>query len=281
MRIMARSTCLVAAAATAVLGIAQAPALAAPSVTTPTISISAKSGLKPVTGDVFVVFRAGSFAHAQIKGSVTGATSGEVLQLFARQFPFRKAAVKLGSPVTLTGPSTPYSFNVTPTLATHYQVKLFTDMSETMLVAKSAVQVVFVAARGHFSGLRTCNRRGQRPVCHQRVHLTVTVPPSTLRTERHKPWHLYFGLKLSRSGQPSPPKRLNLGGGHARVVSVRKLNSQQYAVTMTFSFRIGNDGYFFAINACQRDTEPKDGLNLPGHHSCGNKSISSRIRYLG
>jgi len=59
-----------------VLGIAQAPALGAPNVTTPTISIAAKSGLKPVTGDVFVVFRAGSLASAQIKGSATTATNG-------------------------------------------------------------------------------------------------------------------------------------------------------------------------------------------------------------
>ncbi len=273
---------LTAAAVAAVAGIAQAPALAAPA-TTATISISAKSALKPVTGDVLVVFRAGKFATAQIKGSVTGATSGQVLQLFAKQFPFKKAPVALGSPVTLnpTSSSTPYSFQVTPTLATHYRVELFTDTTETTLVAQSAVQVVFVAARGHVGGFRSCNRRGQRPVCHQRIHFTLTVPASTLRTERHKTWHLYFGLKLSRTGIPSRPKTLKLNGGHARVVSTKKLNSQQYAMTMTLSFRVGNDGYFFLVNACQKDTESVDGLNLPGHHSCGNRFISSKLPYLG
>lgn len=273
---------LTAAAVAAVAGIAQAPALAAPA-TTATISISAKSALKPVTGDVLVVFRAGKFATAQIKGSVTGATSGQVLQLFAKQFPFKKAAVKLDAPVTLnpTSSSTPYSFQVTPTLATHYRVELFTDTTETTLVAQSAVQVVFVAARGHVGGFRSCNRRGQRPVCHQRIHFTLTVPASTLRTERHKTWHLYFGLKLSRTGIPSRPKTLKLNGGHARVVSTKKLNSQQYAMTMTLSFRVGNDGYFFLVNACQKDTESVDGLNLPGHHSCGNRFISSKLPYLG
>ncbi len=77
------------------------------------------------------------------------------------------------------------------------------------------------------------------------------MPPSTLRTERHKPWHLY------------------------------KLNSQQCAVTMTFSFRIGNAGYFFAISACQTGTESTDGLNLPGRRGCGNRFISSKVRYPG
>ena len=203
MRSIGKRTWLVAAAATTVLGIAQAPALAAPSVTTPTISISAKSALKPVTGDVFVVFRGGSLSHAQIKGSVTGAASGEVLQLFAQQFPYKKAAVKLDSPVTLTGASTPYwSAASDPRHALPGRAVFTGRRGETMLVAKSAFQKVFVAARGHWSKARSCNRRGQRPVCHQRFHLTVTVPPSTLRTERPKPWFLYFGLKLKRTGEP-------------------------------------------------------------------------------
>jgi hypothetical protein len=272
---------LIAAAAVAsVAGLAQAPALGAPT-TTATISISAKSALKPVTGDVFVVFNAGKFSNAHIKGSVTGATSGQVLQLFAQQFPFKKTAAKLGSPVTLSGASMRYSFLVTPTLATRYHVELFTDSSETTRVAKSAGQIVYVTSAGRFTGIKSCNRRGQRPVCHQRIHVTVTVPPSTMRTERPKAWHLYFGLKLRRIGIPSRPKTLKLNGGHARVVSKKKLNSQQYAITFTLSFRVGNDGYFFVFNACQKDTESTDGLNLPGHHSCGNRFISSRLPYLG
>ena len=55
-----------------------------------------------------------------------------------------------------------------------------------------------------------------------------------------------------------------------------------YAVTIKFTFRIGNRGYFYEFNACQPDTEAKDGLNLPGHHGCGTlKEISSKRPYLG
>jgi len=268
------------ASVAAVVGAVQAPAVAAPT-TTASITISAKSAIKPVTGNVFVVFRARTLSHAQIKGSVSGGASGQVLQLFAQQFPFKKAPVKLDSPVTLSGASTPYSFPVTPTLATHYQVELFTDASETTLVAKSAIRTVYVVGHGHLVGFKSCNRRGQRPVCHQRLTVTVTVPPSTLRTERPKAWHLYFGLKLRRTGVPSRPKTLKLGGGHARVVSKKKLNSLQYSMTYTLSFRVGNEGYFFVTVPCQRDSESTDGLNLPGHHGCGNTFISSRIPYLG
>src|SRR5262245_31655745 len=271
---------LTAASVAAIAGAVQAPAMAAPS-TTAAISISAQSALKPITGKVLVVFRAGNFANANIKGSVTGATSGQVLQLFGQKFPFNKAPMKLGSPVTLTGASMNYSFKVTPTLATHYRVELFTDSSEQTPVTQSGVQNVYVAARGVFSGIRSCNRPGQRPVCHQRIHITVTVPPSALGTERHKAWHPYFGLTLRSSGTPPRPKTLKLNGGHAHVVGTRKLNSQQYRVTITYSFRIGNNAAFFVVTACQRDTEATDGLNLPGHHGCGDKVISSRVRYLG
>jgi hypothetical protein len=272
---------LAAAAVASVAGIGQVPALAAPT-TTATISIAAKSASKPVTHDVFVVFRARSLSNAHIKGSVTGATSGQVLQLFAQQFPFKKAPVALGSPVTLASTSMPYSFGVTPTLATRYHVDLFTDASETTMVATSAIRIVYVTSSGHWSRVQSCNRRGQRPVCHQRLHLKLTVPPATLRAEQRKRFHLYFGLKLDRSGRaPGPPKRLKLGAGHGHIVSVKKLNAAQYLATMTFSFRVGNAGYYFLVGACQKDTESTDGLNLPGHHGCGDRFISSKIPYLG
>src|SRR5215813_13584620 len=111
MRIIGSRSCLVAVAAVAALGLSQAPALGAPDAA-PTITISAKSGIKPVTGDVFVVFKAGSLSNATIKGTVASATSGQVLQLFAQKFPFKKAPTRLGAPITLSGTSAPYSFSV-------------------------------------------------------------------------------------------------------------------------------------------------------------------------
>src|SRR5262249_49480565 len=133
MRIIGSRSWLVAIAAAAALSISQAPALGAPDAV-PTISISAKAKIKPITRDVLVVFKGGSFANATIKGTVASATSGQVLQLFAQKFPFKKAPAKLGSPITLSGTSAPYSFSVTPTLHTRYQVKLFTDVGEMTLV---------------------------------------------------------------------------------------------------------------------------------------------------
>jgi hypothetical protein len=65
------------------------------------------------------------------------------------------------------------------------------------------------------------------------------------------------------------------------VVSTRRLNGHEYAVTWTYTFFIGNNAFNWLFNLCQRDVEAKDGLNLPGHHSCGNKTIPSNIPYLG
>jgi hypothetical protein len=248
-----------------------------------TISIGAKSLLPRVTGDVWVMYQNGAHANAKISGAVTGTTSGEVLRLYAQQFPYKKKPGPLGQPVTMpTGTSTPYSFKVTPTLATRYKVELFADSHAPNPLASSATTTVYVTSTARDSGVRTCNRAGSRPVCHQTIRQRVIVPASTLRTEISKRWFVYFGLNLSRTGIPPQPKSLRLGAGHAHVSKARRISAGQYAVNITFSFRIGNEGYFWLFNACQKDTEAKDGLNLPGHHGCGVlKVISSKRVYLG
>lgn len=93
---------------------------------------------------------------------------------------------------------------------------LFTDSSETTQMATSASRVVYVVDAGRWSRVQSCNRPGQRPVCHQRLHLRVTVPPSTLRLEQRKRFHLYFGLSWTgqdvRQGHQS-------GSSSARVTA--------------------------------------------------------------
>src|SRR5260370_20156730 len=100
-------------------------ALAAPAVA-PTVTIAAKSLFRPVTGDVFVVFNVGKFSNAQIHGSISGATAGNVARLFVQPFPFKNAPTRAGSRM-LTGPAAPYSFTVTPTLPPRYRVEPFAN----------------------------------------------------------------------------------------------------------------------------------------------------------
>lgn len=260
-----------------VLAISQLPALAAPAAT-PTVSITAHSPLPKVTGDVWVAFGVKKDLAATISGSVHGAPGGAVVRLFARQFPFKAKAVRLAGPLALHGATAPYSFTVRPTLATQYIAKVFASTAATTALASSPATIVYVAAQTRYTGL---SKKCGRPVCVQHIVVRTIVPPSTLRTERKKGWIAYFGLKLSRSGEPSPPKTLLRGGGHASFSASRRVSKREYDVTLTLRFRIGNGGWFFEFLTCQKDSESKDGLNLPGHHGCGQKQLKLPLSYLG
>jgi len=67
----------------------------------------------------------------------------------------------------------------------------------------------------------------------------------------------------------------------AKISKPRKLGPRRYALTISFSFRVGNNDYNWAWLACARDTEAKDGLGLPGRHGCGAKLLRSTVQYVG
>jgi hypothetical protein len=266
----------VAVVAGAVLAAPQLPALATPA-TTPTITIAAKSTFQKVTGDVFVVYRAGSASSATISGSIASATAGEIVKVYAKQFPFSTAAAPVGTPITLSTTGTdPYSFSVTPTLATRYKVELFASDGTTLLAVSPRV-TVFVAVHSILSGGGRC----ARPTCSQTYHYRTVLPALAFRIERSKRWYSYFGVRLNATHIPPAPRTIRLGAGHVRVSATRKLNGHEYAVTFTFRFFIGRNAAHWAFNFCQKDTEAKDGLGLPGHHGCGLTFISSHRYYLG
>lgn len=254
---------------------AQLPALASAR-TGPTISIAARSHLAPVTGDVYVLYRAiPKYANATISGKITGATTGEVAELFAKQFPYKSAWTQVGSPITLTvtGTTAPYSFLVTPTLATRYKVELLATSSSTTALATSATDTVYVAASGKLLKLHNC----VRPVCHISIKFEVFVPASTLKVEIKKPWYPYFAINFSRTA----PKYLYLNAGNGHATKPARVSAGTFTVTVTYTFRVGNRGYYPGWNFCAKDSESIDGLNLPGRHGCGLKRIKNGPEYLG
>lgn len=259
-----------------ITGATSLPALAAPAVT-PTVSINVRSGAS-VSGLTLVFFRS-RVASATVSGSVTSAVSSEVVRLYSRQFPFKKPFARVGAPVTLTGSGTvTYSFpKVTPTLATRYKVELFAKKAATTPLASSAVKIVYVAA---FTPTRETHRC-PRPNCISTLHVRVFLPAQAMRAERAKRLFTYFAVNLSPTHIPPPPRLLRLGAGHPHVSRTRKIAADEYAFTITFTFRIGRDAARWDFNFCTKDTVATDGLGLPGHHSCGARTISSRIRYLG
>jgi hypothetical protein len=245
---------------------------------TPAITVAATSSNPAVTGDVFVYFLGGQYGNARIHGTIAGAATGEVATLYAQQFPYTTAAKPVRS-ITLsaTGPTTAYSFTVAPTLATRYQVKVFARKSATTPLATSARQNLYVVSNGYYTGGKTCGG----PACRETFRNYIVVPSSTLRVEMSKPLYPYFAINLSTTGTPPPPRWLYLNTGDPSVSSARRISASEFEITVTYSFTVGADGYYFGWATCEKDTFSADGLGLPGSHGCGARRILWSASYLG
>jgi serine/threonine-protein kinase len=240
--------------------------------------ITASSGFRPVTGDVFVVYKDGKEASAKLRGHVNGVRSGEVAELYAQQFPYQRAPLQISSAVLQpTGTAAQYSFQVTPTLATRYKVELFRSSTAKTPLATSAATTIYVALTGTTNNDQKCSR----PLCHETFRIHVRVPAQAMSTEIAKQWYPYFGINRAPVKAPAAPKRYRLGAGRPRVARSRQVSATELELTVTYSFEVGNSAYHWNWNVCTKDTEPQDGFGLPGHHGCGNKHVSAAAEYTG
>jgi hypothetical protein len=267
----------IAAIAVTVCGLtATAAATAGPALAmqaAPTVTINVSSPFTVVTKDVYVAFEDKPYNVATISGNVSGATPGEVAVLYAQPFKSKAAPVP-GKSVTLTSASQAYSFTAKPTVATRYTVKVLPSSTSTTAVGTSGAKTVYVAKNTAYKGLSQCGR----PECRESVRVTIKIPASAYKTESGKKWYFYFGVRFSATGL-ARPKSLLLT--KATISKATKVSSGAFRRTVTFRFRVGDHGYNFEVAVCTKDTESKDGIGLPGRHSCGDKKISSKITYLG
>ena len=242
------------------------------------VPISVKSGVPAVTGDVYVVY-GGEHTNAEVSGTVTKAEIGEVAALYAQQFPYKSALVKI-SALTLHSVrgTARYAFRVTPTLATRYRVELFKDRTATTPVAMSGVKIIYVSSADSTSNDRKCSSS----VCYESAQEIITVPPSLLKFEMSKTLYAYFGLKLSKTQKNvPPPSSILLGAGNGLVLAKEQISADQFKVIATFSFTVGNNYNQLGWAVCDKDTVAADGIGLPGHHGCGDKSIPYPTDYIG
>jgi hypothetical protein len=251
--------------------------------TGPTVTISAKSHFPVITHDVLVAYGSpGKFAQVAISGKISGATTGEVAALYAQPFPFKKAPARVaGQTKSLTVTSSSpisYSFSAKPSIATRYTVEVLPSITATSAAGRSPVQNVYVVSNQQVTGFNVPSCA--RPVCRLSLHVYTHLPASTYAAEKVKPYFVYFGFKLSRTGTPSGPKYISLDRS-VTVSKVRRISAREFERTISLSFRIGNDGVAVGLNFCTKDTESKDGLNLPGKHSCGVSKIRNNGMYLG
>lgn len=278
-----------AAIAGAICGLAVAgtgSAIAQPT-QTPVVTISTQSVFPPVTHDVFVQYLNTQLDKAihlrldtvAISGSISESTAGQVAALFAQPFPYKAALAQVtGQSMTLSTSSTPvsYHFKAIPTVATKYTVEVLpSSTTSSPVVASSATKPVYVVT----NQVLHSNHCG-RPVCRLTLRVYTHLPKSAYKDESRKKWYFYFALKLSPTVEPPAPRWLYLNA-NAKISKVKQISPTEFERTITVSFRINNDGYAYAFNFCSKDSESKDGINLPGRHSCGVKKIRQTIPYLG
>jgi hypothetical protein len=247
----------------------------------PAFPIAAKSALPPVSGDAWVRYQGGAAAQAEVYGEIKRAARGYVARLYAQPFPYTARPAPVAS-ITLhpKGKLTPYSFRVTPGLATRYHVEVFQGRRGRTSLASSPATTVYVAPSLSRGKAQPC----KRPTCHERFTLNVLVPPPALASELSQPWYAYFGLALSRSRtKPAAPAALRLGAGGARLSAPRRVSADEFAVTVTFSFHVGKKGrYTWVWSACVPGSAAADGVGLPGSHGCGATTIPAvPTPYLG
>jgi hypothetical protein len=210
------------------------------------IPITANSSSAPVTSDVYVQYHDGGDSSADLKGTVPSPTAGEVVRLYARQFPFTSVPVLAGtSNLNSANGSADFSFRVTPTLATHYQVKLFSSATATAPQAVSAITTIYVVATVSWN-VTHCSAR---PFCQGKYVGTVYVPPATMSVELNKHWYVYIGVALGPPGSnidASPASLLLANGGSplpngsATVSASQQTGEDSYSPTINDSYNWGN-----------------------------------------
>ena len=268
-------------------GSAGHPAVAAFPVPLETIPLTAASGNPVVTDDVYVTYHGGRDSSAGLKGTVPSPAAGEVVRLYAQQFPFTSAPVLAGtSTVNPEGGSAAYAFSVTPTLATHYQVELFSSATATTPVATSVSTTIYVVADSAWD----VDHCSARPFCRGQYVGTVYVPPAAMSVELNKQWYVYIGVALAPPGTNPPPPAWNLlangspplANGTATVSAPRQTSADTYTVTINDSYQWGDHAPTTLYwTACDKDTEAQDGLGLPGSHGCGAQRVANGNEYLG
>jgi hypothetical protein len=269
----------VAVAGGLLAGVPAIPAATASTTATSIITINATSPHYPrlqakdhglVDGYAIVIYKAKHENTGVVSGKVTTTATNDKAQLLAEPFG-AKTYSAIGTPVALTPTDgvASYSFNVTPSLATHYKVQLAGTDNQV-----SGVATVYVSAGGRNSAASTqCSRTS----CTFSFRDFTLLPASALRHEIGKHWYLYLAIVRGRH----LPKTFTLSTT-ARASKARKVNSSEYVQTFTYHVPLQyglRTGWY--VQACTKDTESKDGMGLPGHHSCGNKHFSASLIYLG
>jgi eukaryotic-like serine/threonine-protein kinase len=260
-------------------GTAARPAVAAYPASLASVAATVETNYEQVDGNSYAAYYTpgvlGSYPRqASFAGEVTGAAPGEVVRLYAQQFPYTSAAAPVASmSLDSVGGTARYVLSATPVLATRYQVRLLRSATATTPLATSATKTVYVIRDDQFayaSATNNCTGTVGNEVCHETISVTVYSPPSVIRTEMAKRKYLYvgFGAVSAEGGSPDSVMRLDTDG----VASSPELVAAN-AYRMTLSYNYSVNGGAGLIGFCTQQTEAQDGIGVPGSPACGADSI--------
>jgi hypothetical protein len=193
------------------------------------INIHAKNpNFRNVTGDTLVVLGVKTLQNATVSGTVTGATTGDVVTLLAE--PFKATHFTAVGHKTLTSATEGYSFSVRPGLATKYEARVTTG-SKVDITSKMQAVYVTLANTVEKNGVHF---RCTRTQCTLTIKTRTFVPRSAYLTESRKHWYLYLGVNRSH-GIPSnrAPRFLTLSRV-STASKARKLTPTAFQVIFTF-----------------------------------------------
>jgi hypothetical protein len=206
-----------------------------------------------------------------LSGHVTGA-SGGAAALLAERFGASKFT-PTGLVKKLTGSPARYTFHVEPSLETSYEVQV---SASGKVVAISAPAAVYVTEAGVVShNHKRCSPASKPDSCIVSYQVREKIPASAYPIETGKHFYLYQAV-----GYPKLPNVFTLSNT-AAVSKVRKVNSGEFEITLIFHIPLRHHAGSWLTTFCTKDTESKDGLGLPGHHGCGDYTVSLTAIYHG
>lgn len=230
------------------------------------VTITATTNSGKVTGDTLVWYKLAHYDSAHVHGRVAGAAPGDTVTLLSKLFGASHFTAT-GKPITLTPPTSTYSFTVQPSLATRYKVRVSTG---DKVDVTSSVRIVYVDTSG--PPVRGTHKKCSRHRCIVTFRAYSLVPASVYKIEAAK--HVYPYLAV---GHPRLPRYLTLSTT-ATVSKAKKVHANEYVQRFRFVIPLhGKTNWIW--QACTKDTERRDGIGLPGHHHCGDKKVTQG--YLG
>jgi hypothetical protein len=180
----------------------------------------------------------------------------------ASEFPFQSAFQTIASAHTDAGGH--YRIKVRPSHATRYRVSI------NGTPATSPTVTVYVTARdqGSCNLCTASNGAGTHTLIVGDVY---QFPPGAIAAKG--PAYFYYG---QRAGSQALPATIRL----VETVPLRRIKHNRLQDTVQYVVHFPATAFHFTFVTCYKDAEALDGVGLPGHHHCGDPTLT-RAQYSG